>query len=533
MEDLRSYYLKKAEENTPPMFYETVKSSRAVEIVEDASAFFGCSAKDCGEIPAVLKTGDKFVVDFGRHCVGHVSFTLWDNGRYIDAPVRVKLRFAEVPYELYRDHATYHGGLCASWLMEDVFNFDRIGRIELPRRYSFRYMEVTVVSTPRPTRLYDFEVVCETSADVSKLVPLPEGTDPELIEIDRVGAATLRDCMQSAYEDGPKRDRRLWSGDLRLQALTDHVLFGNDMLARRCMYLFASCLRADKYLPGCLYQYPEVTFDNGMEIPDYSMLFCTSIADYFEKTGDMETLKDLFPVIKNEIGIAIRTLDENGIATLPEGGWPGFIDWAPGLEHVTAVHGVYLYALEHLIPLARAIGENALAEQWKNALADGRVAALAHLFDEEAGAFINTYEKEQKAVEGAFVPKAAERVAGARGQLSVQSQVWMVLGGVIEGAAAVKALQLALNDPDSVKPVTPYMHHYLVEAWARIGRMDEVLSHIKEYWGAMVKYGADTFWEVFVDGKPETSAYNDPLMHSFCHAWSCSPSYFIRKYFVK
>lgn len=30
---------------------------------------------------------------------------------------------------------------------------------------------------------------------------------------------TLADCMQDVFEDGPKRDRRLWLGDLRLQAL--------------------------------------------------------------------------------------------------------------------------------------------------------------------------------------------------------------------------------------------------------------------------------------------------------------------------
>lgn len=532
MLDMKEYYLTKAEENTPPLFYETVRSDHAVEIVADDRAFFGCSAVDRGRIPEVFQKGDKFVVDFGRHCVGRVSFHVRDNGRYIDAPVRLKLRFAEVPYELFRDNATYHGGLCDSWLMEDVINIDLIGRVDLPRRYSFRYLEVTVVSTPRPTRLFDFEVRCETSADVSRLVPLPEGTDPALVAIDRVAAATLRDCMQSAYEDGPKRDRRLWSGDLRLQALTDHVLYGNDMLARRCLYLFAACYRDGKYLPGCLYQYPEFSFDNGMEIPDYSMLYCSSIADYYEKTGDKETLTDLFPVVKNEIGVAIDTLDENGIATLPEGGWPGFIDWAPGLEHVTAVHGAYLYGLEHAILLAEAMGEEALAKKWRGALADGRAAAMKHLFDAESGAFINTYEKKQKAVEGAWVPQAAERAVGSKGQFSVQSQVWMVLGGVLDGDAGVQALQSALSDPTSVKPVTPYMHHYLVEAWVKLGKMEEALAHIKAYWGAMVRYGADTFWEVFVDGKPEVSAYNDPLMHSFCHAWSCSPSYFIRKYFI-
>jgi cellobiose phosphorylase len=217
--------------------------------------------------------------------------------------------------------------------------------------------------------------------------------------------------------------------------------------------------------------------------------------------------------------------------TFPEGGWPGFIDWAPGLERITAVHGAYLYALEHVIPVARALGEEELAQKWKQALAKGRVAALTHLYDEESGAFVNRYEKGAPTVEGAFVPEGAEKISD-RAQVSVQSQAWMVLGGVVEDEAARRAIRFALNDPDAVRPVTPYMHHYLVEAMLKAGMREEALAHVKSYWGAMVRYGADTFWEVFVDGKPEASAYNDPLMHSFCHAWSCSPSYFIRKYFV-
>jgi len=528
---MKELYLKRAEENLPPMFYECVESSATVTVEEDASAFFGCSARAAGRIPEVVTAGDRFVVDFGRHCVGRLSFTVKDNGRYLDAPVRLRLRFAEIPYELFRDTASYRGALCSSWLAEDIINVDLIGRVALPRRYSFRYLEVTVLATPRPTRLSEFSVRCETSADVSRLSPLPAGTDAELVEIDRVAANTLRDCMQFAYEDGPKRDRRLWSGDLRLQALTDQVLFGNDMLARRCLYLFAACQREGKYLPGCLYQYPTLSFDEGMEIPDYSMLWCTAVADYYAHTRDAETARELFPAVKNEIGVAIDTLDENGIVTLPEGGWPGFIDWAPGLEHVTAVHGTYLYALERVIPLARALGEGEIAARWTRALAEGRVAALAHLYDDETGAFVNKYEKGTHTVEGAFVPAAPVASPSEKGQLSVQSQVWMVLGGVVDGEAAACAIKFALSSPDAITPVTPYMHHYLVEAMLRAGMREEALAHIKAYWGAMVRAGADTFWEVFAEGAPDISPYNDPLMHSFCHAWSCSPSYFIRKYF--
>ena len=508
---MNQHYLDMAQKNLPPMFYETVTTDQTVTVEPCAASHLGFVAKPAGKHPEVLTAGDSFVLDFGRHCVGRVSFSVCDNGRYLDAPVRLRLRFAETPYELGRDHASYHGGLCASWLYEEIINVDEIGVTALPRRYSFRYLEVTVVATPRPTRLFDFSVKCETSADVSALKPLPAGTDPELVAIDRVGAATLRDCMQTAYEDGPKRDRRLWSGDLRLQALTDQVLFQNNMLARRCLYLFAACQRKGKYLPGCLYQVPEVTFDNGMEIPDYSMLWCVSLADYYEHTGDAETVKDLFPVVMGEVGLAIDTLDKNGIATLPAGGWPGFIDWAKGLEHITAVHGVFLYALRRLIPLCRTIGETTVAERWQTVLETSTVAAKQHLYNESKGAFINAYDQNQ---------------------YSVQSQVWMVLGGVIEGADAQRVLLEALASRDSVKPVTPYMHHYLVEAMLKAGLKAEALSHVKSYWGAMVREGADTFWEVFVPGNPEISPYNDPLMHSFCHAWSCSASYFIRKYFI-
>ena len=51
--------------------------------------------------------------------------------------------------------------------------------------------------------------------------------------------------MQDVFEDGPKRDRRLWIGDLRLQARTNYATFKNYDLVKRCMYLFAGLTRAD------------------------------------------------------------------------------------------------------------------------------------------------------------------------------------------------------------------------------------------------------------------------------------------------
>ena len=46
--------------------------------------------------------------------------------------------------------------------------------------------------------------------------------------------------MQTSFEDGPRRDQRLWVGDLRLQALTNYVTYKANDLVKRCLYLFAA-----------------------------------------------------------------------------------------------------------------------------------------------------------------------------------------------------------------------------------------------------------------------------------------------------
>ena len=116
-------------------------------------------------------------------------------------------------------------------------------------------------------------------------------------------------------------------------------------------------------------------------------------------------------------------------------------------------------------------------------------------------------------------------------QYSVHSAVWMVLGGVVTGKEAEEILLGVLNSADSIKPFTPYMHHYVTEAMIKLGLLKEAAVYIKKYWGGMVKIGADTFFEVYVPDDLDFSPYGDKKLNSMCHAWSCTPAYFIRKYF--
>ena len=50
------------------------------------------------------------------------------------------------------------------------------------------------------------------------------------------------------------------------------------------------------------------------------------------------------------------------------------------------------------------------------------------------------------------------------------------------------------------------------------------------YWGEMIWDGADTFFELYDPANKYASPYGDRMINSFCHAWSGTPSYFIRKY---
>jgi len=81
--------------------------------------------------------------------------------------------------------------------------------------------------------------------------------------------------------------------------------------------------------------------------------------------------------------------------------------------------------------------------------------------------------------------------------------------------------------------VTPYMHHYVVEALLAAGLRDEASRYMQSYWGGMIAKGADTFWEVYVPGDDFLSPYKSHLMNSYCHAWSCTPTYLLRRNHAK
>ncbi|MGF7444534.1 sugar hydrolase, partial [Klebsiella michiganensis] len=134
------------------------------------------------------------------------------------------------------------------------------------------------------------------------------------------------------------------------------------------------------------------------------------------------------------------------------------------------------------------------------------------------------------ALDALWDPQQGFYVSGARRQVSWASQIWLVLAEVGTPPQRREIMRNLEKNPPAVAMNTPYLRHHYIAALLQCGLRDEAIAQIKAYWGAIVDYGADTFWEIFDPAHPDVSPYGSKLINSYCHAWSCTPAWFIRQY---
>lgn len=214
-----------------------------------------------------------------------------------------------------------------------------------------------------------------------------EGLPEDLQKIDRASLKTLQDCMQHVFEDGPKRDRRLWIGDLRLQAKVNYATFKNYDLVKRCMYLFAGLTREDGKIGACLFTEPVMRVDDTF-LWDYSLFFVSILYDYYQETKDLEIVRELWPTAYCQITLSLQEM-KDGILDISENLLAAFIDWREGLERQAAAQGVWIYCLRHGKQLARMVQDTAAEETIDRLLADALEKAVSCFWNEEQGFFVS------------------------------------------------------------------------------------------------------------------------------------------------
>lgn len=513
IEARRSSWLEKADLATPALFRTQRIPVAAVEVEQDEAAFQGWKVVRPVPVESVcnrpVAPGDGFILDFGEHLTGYFSFSLRSFGVPVDAPVRLEFIFGETPVEVAEPFEPYEGSLTRSWFQDEVVNVDDVPQtVQLPRRYAFRYVKVTVVScsTHGKPGFSGFLTEAVTSADENHLVPFTPNNAADAT-LDRISLETLRECMQTVFEDGPKRDRRLWLGDLRLQALANYATYRNYDLVKRSLYLLAGTATEQGLVSTCAFERPEPV-RGGNSILDYTALFASTVLEYLEASGDWGTAEDLWPLVLKQLEFTLGMVNEEGLF-VPSKDWWLFVDWHSTLDKQAPEHAIVLVGLRATMQLAVKLGRQKDVAFIPGMIARMEDAAQQQLWDESLGMF----------------------VSGPDRQVSWASQAWMVLAGIPSVEQGRRAMLNVMANPAAEKPVTPYMYHYVVEALLAVGLADEAADLLHDYWGGMVRKGADTFWEVYIPDDDRASPYHSHLMNSYCHAWSCTPTYFLRVLF--
>lgn len=480
-----------------------------VEFEDDAGSYYGLRLKT---IPHPIerladltwRRGDSVVVDFGIHNVGYVSLKIASRGDIMDAPCRLRLTFGESPLDVTSGMDGVDTWISTSWLPYEIITVDICPEIiAIPRRHSFRFLRIEVIDTSPKYQVAFSDIKCHCVSAVSQDQVLDAYTfkNAVLQDMDHVSISTLRDCMQTVFEDGPRRDRRLWLGDLRLQALANYSTFRDFNLVKRCIYQFAATAREDGSLPACVFEKPRLAGSTDY-IVDYDVLFGATVYDYVHASGDKQAGEELWPTVLQCVERGLSFLDpETSVFDESRGQDMCFLDWLPGLDHSAGVHGVLLFSLKCINKLATLLGKT---EPFQETVQKMTLAA-------------NT-----------FVSSNGIIVSGPKQQISYASAAWLVLAGAFPTDKARFLLLNTLGSPEALKPLTPYLWHHVCDALATVGCFEKCIDIMTEYWGGMLKAGADTFWECYDPKDPKASPYGDVRNNSFCHAWSCTPTYLLR-----
>ncbi|HEY6394559.1 MAG TPA: hypothetical protein VIX12_04010 [Candidatus Binataceae bacterium] len=410
-----------------------------------------------------------------------------------------------------------------------------------PRGYAMRY----VLGGGTPERVDAFEavgfryltIVARGGAQLSRAGAIErrypregdarfECDDPALNKIWSIGARTLDLCATDAFIDCPGREQRAWLGDSYVHSMVTYVTNADWRLVRRTLRICADSRRGD----GLLAMVAAGDFsESSTTIPDYSLHWIRALARYFEYSGDLSTVAELFPVTTGILAAFERYRADDGLIR----GMPGwfFLDWAmtERSEVIGAIDALLAAALADYAWLAEtAIGDARAAAQARRRVERTR-AAFKVLWDESRGVYVDAADSREGRTRVSQHTNAAAIIAG----VAPRERWAQMLDYVLDESRAVLTPTISDNylayvtqrmDPSeyvefaesrNVVAAQPFFSHFLHEAIARAGRRDLIADRCMKWW-PQIERGATAF-EEYWDARPGTG--------SRCHAWSATPTY--------
>ena len=347
-------------------------------------------------------------------------------------------------------------------------------------------------------------------------------SDDELNRIWQVGAYTMDLTTREFFMDGIKRDRWTWSGDAIQSYLMNYYLRFDTECVKRTI----------RQLRG---KDPVTAHVN--TIMDYTFYWFKSVLDYYQYTGDIDFVREVYPRMLTLMDYCLRRTNADGMAEGQPDDWI-FVDWVDFPMHKRGTlcfeQILFCKSLETMAQCAKILHDNPLDNPPQGSIPTDAYAEDAEKFGQLARKLQQTFRKTFWNEE-----KHAYMHAVEDGAMNSMITKFPNMFAIIYGYATPQERQQILENVllnDSVESITtPYMRFYELEALCEMGLQTTVLPEMKAYWGGMLNEGATTFWEKYVPGETGTqhlAMYGRPYGKSLCHAWGASPIYIIGKYFL-
>jgi hypothetical protein len=330
-------------------------------------------------------------------------------------------------------------------------------------------------------------------------------SDDEINRIWDVAAYTMDLTTREFFMDGIKRDRWTWSGDAIQSYLMNYYLRFD-----------AECVkRTIRQLRG---KDPVTAHVN--TIMDYTFYWFKSIHDYYEYTGDVAFVREMWPRMVTLMDYVEGRINSHGMAEGLPDDWI-FVDWVDFPMHkrgTLAFEQILLMkAMETMAICAELVGD-AQVSGYRIKAETLRNKIKQTFWSNELKAFFHAIE------EGTM-----------NRQITKFPNMFAILYGLADEEERHDIMQSVMLNPDVPAITTPYMRFYELETLLIDGHHGQVLKEIRDYWGGMLREGATSFWEKYnpeENGAEHLAMYGRPYGKSLCHAWGASPVYLLGKYYL-
>ena len=313
-------------------------------------------------------------------------------------------------------------------------------------------------------------------------------------------AYTFHLNCREMFLDGIKRDRWVWSGDTYQSGKINAYLFADPDIVRRSIIGLGGKAPVKQYINTIL---------------DYTMLWLTTIYDYYMYYGDKYFLKRLYPMMQEHMSFCETMLNEQGFIVGKPGVWT-FIDWSE-IDKTGAVCAEQMLLIESyriMDEVGRLLempdkGYGIKAEELKKKVNE-------FYWNSEKGGFIDSYES-------------------GKNNVTRHANIFAIMYEIATPEQTKSIVENVLKNDAVTKITTPYFEGYELDVMAKVGEFKFIEDMVESYWGGMLKLGATSVWEEFdptLSGAEHYAMYGRKFGKSLCHAWGAGPIYLFGRYYL-